>query len=76
MAERTNYTELLNDPNTVTLSMTEACHILGISTALASNMAKTGQLCDGVPIIRVGRRAIISARQLRAVLGWPEPTSN
>jgi len=68
---------MLNDPNIVSVSLTEASRLLGISVALAGKLAKEqNQLCEGVPIMRFGRRIVVSARDIRAVLGWPEPTSN
>ena len=64
----------LYDPNVVAISASHACRILGIakSTGQAA-YNETGQLCEGVPVITVGRRKIISTRHLRAVLGIPEP---
>jgi hypothetical protein len=68
--------ELLNDPNRVTVSASEAAAILGIARSTAHNLyTRTGQLCDGVPVLRFGRRAVVSTCHLRAVLGLPEPTT-
>ncbi len=68
--------ELLNDPNRVTVSASQAAAILGIAPSTAHNIyTRTGQLCDGVPVLRFGRRAVVSTHHLRVVLGLPEPTT-
>lgn len=67
--------ELLNDPNRLTLTVDEAAKILGVSRVTAFHAAaNTGQLIDGVPVIRVttgsGReRLIVSVAHLRKALG-------
>ena len=82
MANHTNTTptarptpaELLDDPGIVTISMSQACQILGISKSTGHQAVKaTGFLADGVPVQRVGKRCIISIFHLRAFLGKPDP---
>ena len=53
-----------------TVSTAQACEILGISRSTAVNaIKKTGYLLKGVPILRVGKRQLISTYALREVLG-------
>ncbi len=54
--------------NTATLTITEAAELLGISRNSAYEAARTGELA-GVPVLRVGRRLLVPASPLRAVLG-------
>ena len=67
--------ELLTDPNRLTLSLTEAADILGISRSTAFYAANTtGILTPGVPVIRIAtgsdrERKVVSTAHLRAVLG-------
>jgi hypothetical protein len=72
----TNPVDVLNDPTVAAVSASEAARILGIARSTAAHAyTTTGQLCDGVPVITVGRRRIVSTRHLRAVLGIPEPVA-
>jgi hypothetical protein len=52
-----------------TLSLPQAAERLGISVRQARNLAKTGQLCEGLPVIRFGERYRVSVHQLEQVLG-------
>ena len=66
-------TELLNDKTLVTVSVSQASMILGIGRTTAHNAYKrTGYLTDGVPVLRVGKRVVVSLRHLRSALGEPE----
>jgi hypothetical protein len=67
---------LLDDPTRVTVSVAQAAAILGIhrSTAHAA-YTKTGNLTDGVPVLRVGKRVVVSVIHLRRVLGLPDPVT-
>jgi len=68
---------VLNDPTVAAVSVSEAARILGIARSTAGNAyTTTGKLCDGVPVITVGRRRIVSTRHLRAVLGIPDPVAS
>lgn len=66
---------LLDDPNVVTVTVETARRLLGVArtTAIAAYQ-RTGNLIEGVPVIRVGRRCVVSTSHLRAALGRPEPT--
>lgn len=65
---------LLADPYRVTVNMTQAAAILGIAKSTANNAYRTnGVLVDGVPVLRIGRRYVVSTSHLRAALGLPEP---
>ncbi len=66
-------TELLNDPTRLTLSMTQAAQVLGISKSTASHQfRRTGYLTDGVRVLRIGKRCVVSCAELRRALGLPE----
>ena len=70
-----NPAQLLDDPNVITLTVEQAYKILGVSRSTAIlAYQKTGELMAGVPVLRVGRRCLVSASHLRAALGRPEPT--
>lgn len=66
---------MLADPNRLTVSLTEAADILGISRSTAFYAANmTGQLTAGVPVIRIAtgsnrERRVVSTAHLRAALG-------
>jgi hypothetical protein len=79
MAHKPNIitTTALNDPNVYTVSLTIAAGLLGIAKSTATTAVRaTGELTPGVPVMRVGRRCLVSTRHLRTVLGIPEPTVN
>jgi hypothetical protein len=66
--------ELLHDPGRVTVSVAQAAAILGIAKSTAHNAYRAnGQLLDGVPVLRIGRRYVVSTSHLRAALGLPDP---
>ena len=74
--------ELLHDPALITVSVTDAARILGISRSTAAHYYNTtGYLCPGVPVIRMGlhgnagkrgTRGVVSLAHLRTALGLPE----
>lgn len=67
-------TELLSDPTRLTLSMAQAALVLGISKSTASHQFKrTGYLTEGVRVLRIGKRCVVSCAELRKALGLPEP---
>jgi hypothetical protein len=76
MTSTHNPRRLLDDPTRVTVSVAQASAILGIhrSTAHAA-YSKTGNLTDGVPVVRVGKRVVVSVSHLRKVLGLPDPAT-
>ena len=62
--------EKLLDPNTLTMSMSEAAIVLGVSKSTASHAhRKDGFITEGVRVIRVGKRCVISCADLRRALG-------
>ena len=66
--------DLLTDPDLVSVSVSPAAAILGIAKSTASAAYRsTGFLLDGVPVVRVGKRCVVSVFHLRAALGMPEP---
>lgn len=65
--------DLLNDPKRVTLSMAQAALVLGISKSTASHQFKrTGYLTEGVRVLRIGKRCVVSVAELRKALGLTE----
>ncbi len=50
------------------MTIAEAAELLGISRNTAYEAARSGELV-GVPVLRVGRRLLVPAASLRAVLG-------
>ena len=65
--------ELLNDPQRVTLSMAQAALVLGISKSTASHQYKrNGYLTEGVRVLRIGKRCVVSVAELRKALGLTE----
>lgn len=73
-ASSPNPADLLDDPSVVTLSVSQAARILGVARTTAHHAyTATGELVAGVPVLRVGRRCVVSAAHLRAALGRPEP---
>jgi hypothetical protein len=74
MKPKRTATELLNDRSLVTVSVSQASLILGIGRTTAHNAYKrTGYLTDGVPVLRVGKRVVVSLTHLRSALGFAEP---
>ena len=66
--------ELLFDTSIHAVSVAQAAEILGIARSTASHaIRKTGVLVEGVPVMRVGKRQLISTTHLRDVLGIPQP---
>ena len=67
-------TDLLLDPDRRTITIAQAAAILSVSVSTAHNAhRRTGYLMDGVPVLRVGRRCVVSTSQLRRALGIREP---
>jgi hypothetical protein len=66
-------TELLSDPTRLTLSMAQAAEVLGISKSTASHQfRRTGYLTEGVRVLRIGKRCVVSCAELRRALGLPD----
>ena len=67
-------TDLLFDPDRRTITIAQAAAIWCVSVSTAHNAhRRTGYLMDGVPVLRVGRRCVVSTSQLRRALGIREP---
>ena len=71
--------ELLDDPSVVTVTVSQAAQILGISKSTAhKNYRSTGFLLNGdlVPVLSCGSRTIVSLEHLRRVLNYPTPIAD
>ncbi len=67
-------TDLLLDPDRRTITIAQAAAILCVSPSTAHKAhRRTGYLMDGVPVLRIGRRCVVSTSQLRRALGIREP---
>lgn len=56
--------------NIFTMSMRETCKALGIAYVTGlKNYKETGQLTEGVPVIKIGRKLLVSTEPLRQKLG-------
>ena len=65
--------ELICDKSRATISVVEAAIILGVCRATAfAIIQKTGFLMQGVPVIKVGKRCVISLAHLRTALNLDE----
>jgi len=65
--------DMLNDPNRVCVSISQAAQILGVAKSTAHlAYKKTGCLIDGVPVMRVGARLVVSLGALRTALAHME----
>lgn len=72
--DKQNQTTVLDDPTRLTVSVSEAARLLGIAVSTAHGAYnRTGELIPGVPVLRAGRRCIVSTAALRAALSMPEP---
>ena len=73
-SQQTQPFDLLLDPKRVTISVSQAADVLGIAKSTAHNAYKeSGVLMEGVPVLRVGKRRVVSVTLLRAALGYAEP---
>ena len=56
--------------NIFTLSMRETCKALGIAYSTGLNAYRTtGQLCEGIPVLKIGSKLLVSTEPLRKKLG-------
>ena len=73
-SQQTQPFDLLLDPGRVTISVSQTADVLGIAKSTAHNAYKeSGVLMEGVPVLRVGKRRVVSVTLLRAALGYAEP---
>lgn len=64
----------LNEAEHLTFTIAESAVLLGISKSTASHAyRRTGYLTDGVRVLRIGKRCVVSAAELRRALGLGEP---
>jgi excisionase family DNA binding protein len=54
------------------VSVEDAAKFLGICKSTAYDAAHEGQLCDGVPVVKVGRRYLVATKHLRRIAGIDE----
>jgi len=58
------------NPNVLVISLAHACEILGIAKSTGTHAYQnTGCLIEGVPVLLVGKRCLVSAILLRKKLG-------
>ena len=61
---------LIYDPNASPfVSIAVAADFFGIAKSTAYDAAHTGELCEGVPVVRVSRRYLVATAHLRAIAG-------
>jgi hypothetical protein len=60
---------LIYDPLNRFVSIAVAADFLGIAKSTAYDAAHTGELCEGVPVVRIGRRYLVATAHLRALAG-------
>lgn len=66
--------DLLLDPQRLTITVSQAAVLLGVSVSTAHHAhRRTGYLMDGVQVLRVGRRCVVSTAQMRRALGLADP---
>lgn len=61
--------QLIYDPLIRFVSIPVAADFLGIAKSTAYDAAHTGELCEGVPVVRIGRRYLVATAHLRALAG-------
>lgn len=61
--------ELIYDPLIRFVSIAVAADFLGIAKSTAYDAAHTGELCENVPVVRIGRRYLVATAHLRALAG-------
>ena len=65
-AKRPDFT----NPKVLVISLAHACEILGIAKSTGTHAYQnTGYLIEGIPVLTVGKRCIVSAILLREKLG-------
>lgn len=60
---------LIYDPLIRFVSIAVAADFIGIAKSTAYDAAHTGELCEGVPVVRIGRRYLVATAHLRALAG-------
>jgi hypothetical protein len=67
---------LIYDPLIRFVSIAVAADFLGIAKSTAYDAAHKGELCEGVPVVRIGRRYLVATAHLRALAGTDSPTDD
>ena len=67
---------LIYDPLIRFVSIAVAADFLGIAKSTAYDAAHTGTLCEGVPVVRIGRRYLVATTHLRALAGTDAVTDD
>jgi hypothetical protein len=67
---------LIYDPLIRFVSIAVAADFLGIAKSTAYDAAHTGELCQGVPVVRIGRRYLVATSHLRALAGTGDSTDD
>lgn len=62
-------TDHIHDQTVHFVSIAEAADFLGIAKSTAYAAAKTGELCAGIPIAKIGRRYLVATAHLRQLAG-------
>jgi excisionase family DNA binding protein len=52
-----------------TLTIREAAELLGVSAWSCYQLARSGELAPGVPVLKVGRRLVVPRAAIEAALG-------
>ena len=76
--------QLIYDPLIRFVSIAVAADFLGIAKSTAYDaahtgelkQAHTGELCQGVPVVRIGRRYLVATSHLRALAGTGDSTDD
>lgn len=56
----------------LTMTVPEAARAIGVGTNTAYDMARTGEIIPGVPVIRAGRKVLVPRGLLLRALGSVE----
>lgn len=62
----TNLGEDLVNAEPLTMTMSEAAQVLGVSRNALYDVARSGQIAPGVPVLRIGRRLVVPRDRLIA----------
>jgi energy-converting hydrogenase Eha subunit C len=57
------------EPSNLFVNLQVAADFLDIAASTAYDAAHTGTLCDGVPVIKIGRRYLVATSHLRRLAG-------
>lgn len=63
----------MNTNERLTLTIEETARLLGVGRNLAYERAKTGEICPGLRVIKIGRRLLVSKKAVEKLLSEPQP---